>query len=79
MKEWGKGIGREFLQISHMKVEAPAVRTFVGASLVVREDPDTQRWVISLVSRSSREDVPVAWKATEKDALDWAQNYGMRK
>lgn len=52
---------------------------FVGCSLLVRRDPDTERWVVSLVSRSSREDVPVAWKATEADALAWAANYGVRK
>lgn len=57
----------------------PATGTFVGAALLVRHDPDTDRWVISLESRTSREDVPVAWKQTEKDALDWALNYGVRK
>lgn len=52
---------------------------FVGCSLLVRHDPDTDRWVVSLVSRTSREDVPVAWKTTEADALAWTLNYGVRK
>lgn len=62
---------------SHLKDVRP--RTLVGASLVVREDHETERWTVSLVSRTSREDVIVAWKQTEADALAWAANYGVRK
>lgn len=56
-----------------------ALRAFIGCSLLVRHDPDTARWVVALVSRTGREDVPVAWKATEEDATVWAANYGIRK
>jgi hypothetical protein len=80
MKEWGKGIGREYLlPSSHMKVATPAGKTFVGASLLVAHDEQTERWTVSLVSRTSREDVIVAWKQSEADALAWAANYGVRK
>lgn len=51
---------------------------FVGVSLSVRLDEPTQRWTVSLVSRTSREDVIVAWKTTEEDAFAWAANYGVR-
>lgn len=80
MKEWGKGIGREFLlPSSHAKVLTPVSRTFVGVSLLVALDESTDRWTVSLVSRTSREDVIVAWKQSEADALAWAANYGVRK
>jgi hypothetical protein len=51
---------------------------FAGASLHVAYDSDTERWTVVLASRTTKEDVVVAWKQTEADAAAWAENYGAR-
>lgn len=53
-------------------------RTFRQARLELRHDPQTLRWTVVLVSRTTKEDVVVAWKQTEADAAAWAENYGAR-
>ncbi len=67
------------VRVPKKTAEELGLSTFIGCSLHVRFDSQTDRWCVWLVSRSSREDVPVAWKATEDDALAWAANYGIRK
>lgn len=47
-------------------------------ALEIRHDPQTERWTVVLVSRTTKEDVVVAWKQTEEDAAEWARNYGVR-
>lgn len=65
------------LQIHH-GTPTFARRGFVAAALEVRHDTQTERWTVVLVSRTTKEDVVVAWKTTEQDAADWARNYGVR-
>ncbi len=56
----------------------PRQHVFQGAKLLIRHDPQTLRWTVVLCSRTTKEDVVVAWKQTEADAAAWAENYGAR-